>query len=697
MEEMNKSAEMSLNYSKKQINPLIEKFKIIPERNTKFKDIITMFDNQTNYQVWAIKAVFNRYITMDTLVYIKNWAEKYHQLVSKLQKKNIVAYTTPEAVSQMLREMQGLEMFAIVKRNIEKFNTDQRDIIAKNIGKVNDGIQALDNNLLKMLYDYFGAFEKFTEKRQQLFITKCSSVRDFHKFLKLLQDCINDAWEWNHDEFVNFVNTVTPNAKIVYDKQNIVIVLIKDYESCQKICGGTKSSWCITTSHDQFNSYCLNNGRKQFAFFDFNTTEDNSFAMIGFTLESDNRFYCVQDKRNNSILSSGNFDKIMAEHHISMHDILKVNLDYMPYSWDKKSLLNFVKDNSNECAIILDKDNLLIIKPKNRDIFARMTKHTFLNVDKICDFDNAQCYLIFNFNESADGKTAITSLITKKDEYGTESIVNCYDIVNSQIEKQALLKSLHLRESEFISNVELDANVLLHKYVDECNEEDAIALIETHKDLDINYKYNSRLAITIAIANAMGDLVVKMINNPKFDATLTDIYNEPAQNLILMSLLFDQEEKKPQYEKMLHALVDSNKANFNQQAMNKETTLMVSVTNPSINWFSKWLIDQKDIDINAVSEFNETALSEAMIYNNTEIISYLGQRPDLVISENDKIIAKSCNIDLNELIKPNPNFFEERDNKAKNATKGNNNDDTEVSSLSEDEKEIFKRIKHLMF
>ena len=45
-------------YSKKQINPLVEKYKINVEKNMVFQSLITMFKEQTNYQIWAIKSVF---------------------------------------------------------------------------------------------------------------------------------------------------------------------------------------------------------------------------------------------------------------------------------------------------------------------------------------------------------------------------------------------------------------------------------------------------------------------------------------------------------------------------------------------------------------------------------------------------------------------------------------------------------------
>ena len=64
-----------MNYSKKQLQPLIDKFQINPETNKLFIGIIEMFDNQPNYQVWAVKMIFNKIITIDELKMIHDWAD----------------------------------------------------------------------------------------------------------------------------------------------------------------------------------------------------------------------------------------------------------------------------------------------------------------------------------------------------------------------------------------------------------------------------------------------------------------------------------------------------------------------------------------------------------------------------------------------------------------------------------------------
>ena len=82
---------MEINYSKKQINPLISKYCINVEKNTVFQSLILMFNEQPNYQVWAIKAVFEGIATVDDIKNIHDWAENNSTEIKNLIKGNIVS------------------------------------------------------------------------------------------------------------------------------------------------------------------------------------------------------------------------------------------------------------------------------------------------------------------------------------------------------------------------------------------------------------------------------------------------------------------------------------------------------------------------------------------------------------------------------------------------------------------------------
>ena len=65
---------IEMNYSKKQIKPIIEKYNIAVETDENFREIILMFNGQTNYQIWALKLFYNNICSIAVLARIRDWA-----------------------------------------------------------------------------------------------------------------------------------------------------------------------------------------------------------------------------------------------------------------------------------------------------------------------------------------------------------------------------------------------------------------------------------------------------------------------------------------------------------------------------------------------------------------------------------------------------------------------------------------------
>ena len=108
---------VELNYSKKQLKSLIEKFNIDVENDSNFHDIITMFDGQTNYHIWAIKLFYGKVCGLDVICRIKAWSEMFKTEIKNLIKQNIVSYTTADELQSMFTEMRGLELLKNVREN----------------------------------------------------------------------------------------------------------------------------------------------------------------------------------------------------------------------------------------------------------------------------------------------------------------------------------------------------------------------------------------------------------------------------------------------------------------------------------------------------------------------------------------------------------------------------------------------------
>ena len=122
-----------MTYNKKQMQPLIDKYAINPETNKLFISICEMFDNQPNYQIWAVKMIFSKTMTTEELESIHEWVSKNQTMVKMLEKQNIVSYSSKALIAQLFKEMKGLDNLSVVKNAINHFNTDQRKMLNESI------------------------------------------------------------------------------------------------------------------------------------------------------------------------------------------------------------------------------------------------------------------------------------------------------------------------------------------------------------------------------------------------------------------------------------------------------------------------------------------------------------------------------------------------------------------------------------
>ena len=132
---------------------------------------------------------------------------------------------------------------------------------------------------------------------------------------------------YNKDEFLQFVKCLK-NTKVLYDKNNIVILRVKTYNDCKALFGNDKTiNWCIANSRCHWDEYIGNHSfTKQYFIIDFNHVNDKPmiegygnreyiYSMIGFTT----RFFvwnltAAHARNDKNLLEEtygGNNDKIL--------------------------------------------------------------------------------------------------------------------------------------------------------------------------------------------------------------------------------------------------------------------------------------------------------------------------------------------------------------------------------------------------
>jgi hypothetical protein len=147
----------------------------------------------------------------------------------------------------------------------------------------------------------------------------------------------------NREEFLALVKTLK-NTEVVYDKKNIVIVMVKTFSDCNTLFCSDTVNWCIANKKEYWDDYVNKPSRKQYFIIDFNDfkqifsftsidDERNNFSMIGFTTEG-NEIVAAHARNDDNLINHYNnrFENILKE----------------------KGIYNFVSNACNEFNFIMD-------------------------------------------------------------------------------------------------------------------------------------------------------------------------------------------------------------------------------------------------------------------------------------------------------------------------------------------------------
>ena len=109
---------------------------------------------------------------------------------------------------------------------------------------------------------------------------------------------------------------------------------------------------------------------------------------------------------------------------------------------------------------------------------------------------------------------------------------------------------------------------------------------------------------------------------------------------------------------MILAILKSENYNFNVKDLNNDTAINIACEYPKMLWIVKALASKKEVDINIVNDFESAALGSCIRNKNLEALKVIGQRPDVKVREEDKKLAKTNGITLNDYIKPTDSIFD---------------------------------------
>ena len=656
-----------LNYSKKQIQPLIEKYAINAETNTTFARIINMFDGQPNYQLWGVKVVFSKAIKVEELESIKNWAEVNPSLIKQLSKNgNIICYSTASDFATLRKEMDGLCKIAFVKGVISRFNTDQRKILTEEIAPDSfNGLTCDSSSKFKEWFTLFDKFNKLSANTKTKVIGRMSAVRNVSEIKTLINQALQEKYAWNKEDLLSFVANNTPDCDVVFNDKDIVVLNVKSYKDSNTLCYG-RTSWCITSSEGQWKNYVNGKNNKQYFFFDFSKPEKDELAHIGFTVNDTKGFHAAHSTSDGNMMNMGisyhgknvNIQQALVNAGVGLGMFLKLKANNN-FKWSAEDLIKFVKKHDNDMAIACNKDNRIIVNALTQNGLSLLCGHTFIKVNNMPIDNNAKCYVVFDFNLTNNDDKGIISIYYKKDTYKIDTLNQVWDAYGTNIKDDKYLAKIGIRTEDYLNREAVNPSILLHKLIDEGDEEGAIKLIDENKDVDVNFVFNDKRPIFTAIDSKMHRIVSKIIVNDKFNSNVDDGFGESLIQNLLWSYYLDETNKvssknAASIRDMVESIVDSGKFDLNYIDGNEDTTINIACTNPNMLWLVEKLAAKKDINVNCVNDIGWAALGNAIRYKNIKAIEFLGKRPDLEVRDKDKELAKKMGIDLDKFIKPVP-------------------------------------------
>jgi ankyrin repeat protein len=251
-----------------------------------------------------------------------------------------------------------------------------------------------------------------------------------------------------------------------------------------------------------------------------------------------------------------------------------------------------------------------------------------------------------------------------KDQYGSVTLKRMQNLFGKDILKEKYLNTINITQDDFLNREAIDPGIMLHKLIDEGDEDGAIKLIEKQgKDFNVNYEFNMRLPIFSVVNSKMYKLFNVIINHPKFDPSFEDGFGDSLlQSLLYMygsdDISASKEEEK-NLKNMINAIVSCKNFDFNIKDINNDTAINITCEYPKMAWVTEELVKNKNVDINFKNDLGNSPLASAIRNNNVDAIKALGKRPDLVVDKEDKALAESSGIDLNKLIKPTEDIFSE--------------------------------------
>lgn len=328
------------------------------KKSAAYKFLFSLTDGNKNIFLWAIRQVYKNNASLHLLKNIINICSSHPTIVSKLSKGSITAYGGSQ-LSMLMSELCSLRNEARKNSIASSFNTKQKKILKEKAFNPDE-------------YEIINKFSKLSGKKKVNFIKKMSTIENADEIIKHMSQLVDIHFEWNKESFMRYLSQDAISCKVAYEKDDIVIVEAKDYETIKRLAKTT--NWCISKNKTYWNQYVEDRPNAiQFVMFDFSKKEDSSLSIVGFTISDGFKITNAHDFQNRNLFygfspSQGVMDllnsfapkkvnnkeiySILRSNGITLSDLIAIPDER--YHWNKDSFMAFFE----EC---IDEDDYIIV------------------------------------------------------------------------------------------------------------------------------------------------------------------------------------------------------------------------------------------------------------------------------------------------------------------------------------------------
>ena len=261
---------------------------------------------------------------------------------------------------------------------------------------------------------------------------------------------------------------------------------------------------------------------------------------------------------------------------------------------------------------------------------------------------------VLHFQIQSNGHYLECKLTNENEHYNElKSLVKLEKTIYVDGECNFTLSSLYIKDvkKDFDYQYFLDKDctneIKLHLLIEEGKEKEAIDLIESDGGLNVNEEFMHENLLLHAFSKKMFRLSALIMDSKKFYPNIIDGFGETLLEDILYYYQIEggkmSDDNKKQCETLIANLIDNEKIDLNQTDLNEDTALMIACESTESAWVVGKLLGKENVGINVVDDFDYSALTNAIRFNNVKAIELLSTRNDLIVRDIDLEEAeKNC-------------------------------------------------------